>query len=84
MTKGVTNEVIRTVNEQLHSQPTPFSLSLSLGQKPELTEKCIDYFNAQTPDAHARRTREPIAVPVMNSTNVTSNDYELSEKKKEE
>ncbi|GAA5838782.1 hypothetical protein JCM5353_000189 [Sporobolomyces roseus] len=61
VTKGVTNEVVRTVNEQLHN-----------------------YFNAQTPDAHAQRTRQPVAVPAMNSTNVTSNDYELSEKKKEE
>lgn len=61
VTKGVTNEVVRTVNEQLHN-----------------------YFNAQTPDAHAQRSRQPVAVPAMNSTNVTSNDYELSEKKKEE
>ncbi|GAA6012285.1 hypothetical protein JCM11491_007082 [Sporobolomyces phaffii] len=67
VTKGVTNEVIRTVNDQLHN-----------------------YFNAQTPEAHAERSRrQPIAVPASSpTTNVTTpatpDSYELKEKAKAE
>lgn len=87
--RGVSNEVIRTVNEQIHSAflflPFLAFLKLWIKRTDRLLPMSTDYFQSQSVDAHAARhhhaQREPIAVPARNAS--APEEIELSEKRRD-
>lgn len=82
--RGVTNEVVKTVNDQLHSTlEAPKAMVGMLSPLTFALAFLAAYFSNQSADAHARR-QAPVPVPVAaKRTRAEPEGIELKEKVRE-